>query len=95
MIINLTKDILMMSFTIYSYIYFPVDCEAPPAPAHGHVATPHGTEFESIAVYSCEDGYDLSYPAYRTCFKSGKWSGHAPTCDPKRKFMRGTRELGQ
>ena len=66
---------------------FPVECENPTAPAHGHVTTPHGTDFESLAVYSCEDGYDLSYPAYRTCLRSGKWSGHEPHCDPRRKLM--------
>ena len=70
---------------------FPVECENPTAPAHGHVATPHGIDFESLAVYSCEDGYDLSYPAYRTCLKSGKWSGHEPHCDPKRKLMHSLR----
>ena len=55
---------------IYSYKYFTVDCETPPTPAHGHVDTPHVTGFESKAVYSCDEGYDLSYPAYRTCLKS-------------------------
>ena len=63
-----------------------VECENPDAPEHGHVTTPHGIGFESIAVYSCEEHYDLSYPAYRTCLKSGKWSGHVPHCDPRRKL---------
>ena len=39
------------------------------------------TIFNSVATYSCNDGYNLvDGDMMRTCLASGNWSGAAPTC---------------
>ena len=37
----------------------------------------------SVAIYSCDDGYSLVGDASRTCLETGLWSGTAPTCNSK------------
>ena len=32
-----------------------------------------------IAIYSCDDGYQLSVDGVRRC-KDGEWTGQEPTC---------------
>ena len=39
------------------------------------------TVFESIATYSCREGYTLSGDDTRMCVGSGEWSGEAPLCE--------------
>ena len=38
------------------------------------------TQFESIASYSCSDGYALTKSGPRRCQSNGNWSGPAPAC---------------
>ncbi|CAI8036469.1 Sushi, von Willebrand factor type A, EGF and pentraxin domain-containing protein 1 [Geodia barretti] len=39
------------------------------------------TMINSVAIYSCDDGYSLVGDASRTCLETGLWSGTAPTCN--------------
>ena len=41
-----------------------------------------GTSLESLATYTCDEGYELSHTGERVCLSSGQWSGTAPTCEP-------------
>ena len=36
--------------------------------------------YNSTAMYSCKNGYNLVGVAVRTCLSSGNWSGDAPYC---------------
>lgn len=50
-------------------------------PSNG-VVTLTGTVPNSLAIYSCNDGFNLVGRAVRTCMTSGgQWSGEAPTCE--------------
>ena len=62
---------------------FVVDCGKLNDPANGGVTTIGGTTFESLASYSCNDGYILSYPVGRTCLSTCQWSGEEPRCEPE------------
>ena len=40
------------------------------------------TTFNSVATYSCNDGYNLvDGDMMRTCLASGTWSGSQPSCE--------------
>ena len=41
------------------------------------------TEFESVATYTCNTGYNLVGNAMRTCQADGTWSGSDPLCQSK------------
>ena len=41
----------------------------------------HPTVLDSVVSYKCNNGYSLKGVGERTCLKSGKWGGQAPTCD--------------
>ena len=59
-----------------------IDCGDLPAPANGQVDLGNGTVFGSVAVYSCNERFELNGPAeLRTCQDSGSWSEVAPTCE--------------
>ncbi|EDQ88297.1 uncharacterized protein MONBRDRAFT_32951 [Monosiga brevicollis MX1] len=57
-----------------------VSCGDLPALSNGFVDTSGGVDFESVATFSCDEGYTRSGPASRTCQASGEWSGSAPMC---------------
>ncbi|EDQ85702.1 uncharacterized protein MONBRDRAFT_38713 [Monosiga brevicollis MX1] len=57
-----------------------VSCGDLPALSNGFVDTSGGIDFESVATFSCNEGYTRSGPASRTCQASGEWSGSAPMC---------------
>lgn len=42
-----------------------------------------GTTFESVAVYVCNDGYELGGVHTRECLGNATWSASEPTCDRK------------
>ena len=56
-----------------------VRCRDLTAPANGNVDQP-GNTVETVATYTCNDGYTLKGEESRTCRESGQWSGEAPTC---------------
>ena len=41
------------------------------------------TTYNSVATYTCNDGYILNGNATRTCLETGLWSGSVPTCTSK------------
>ena len=49
------------------------------APANGNVGAA-STTFGSLAVYSCNDGYELVGSNMRECQANGTWSGVTPSC---------------
>lgn len=34
----------------------------------------------SVAIYSCDEGFELMGPMVRNCQRDGNWSGSEPTC---------------
>ena len=48
-------------------------------PDNGQVSVGEVT-FDSVATYSCDDGFTLKGTATRTCTSDGTWSGDNPTC---------------
>ena len=58
----------------------PVDCGVLGDPDNGQVDTSDGTTLESIATYTCNDGFCLEGDSMRVCQPDGTWSGDEPTC---------------
>lgn len=54
------------------------DC-GDPTPANGSASMPTGTNYEDIAVISCDEGYVLEGDEYIVCLNGSKWSDY-PTC---------------
>ena len=48
-------------------------------PANGNVNQP-GNTVETVATYTCNNGYVLVGDESRTCRENGKWTGEDPTC---------------
>ena len=64
-------------FFMLVYIY--AGCGALPHPGNGTV-TWTGLTYGSVAVYNCDNGYQVSGDQTRTCMSNGTWSGEEPTC---------------
>ena len=64
-------------------IYVPVDtkkgCEYLESPEYGYVKTT-GSHAGSLALYKCQEGYELYGSRKRRCLSNGYWSGVKPTC---------------
>ena len=60
-----------------------VTCNRLPSPVNGAVVW-ESTEFNSVASYSCNEGFMLKEPAssHRMCLANGFWSGRPPLCVP-------------
>ncbi|XP_064386845.1 uncharacterized protein LOC135335316 isoform X3 [Halichondria panicea] len=59
-----------------------VDCGPLDNPLNGLVNTLSGTTYNSVAVYSCNEGHQLTERGLLTCMVNGQWSSLTPTCDP-------------
>ncbi|XP_072114251.1 sushi, von Willebrand factor type A, EGF and pentraxin domain-containing protein 1 [Mobula birostris] len=57
----------------------PVSCGLPPSPDNGNVTGLNYT-FQSLANYSCNNGYLIKGDWTRTCLANGSWSGETPQC---------------
>ena len=68
----------LLFFTLLSVVV--KDCGILIDPENGAVDLSQDTTFESIAIYSCDLGYNLNGPGTRTCQSDGEWSNTAPTC---------------
>ncbi len=42
--------------------------------------TPGGTQFQAVATYTCDSGFEVFGDKERTCQKTGQWSGVEPVC---------------
>ena len=60
-----------------------VDCGPLDNPLNGLVNTLSGTTYNSVAVYSCNEGHQLTERGLLTCMVNGQWSSLTPTCDRK------------
>ncbi|XP_069801473.1 complement decay-accelerating factor-like isoform X2 [Dendropsophus ebraccatus] len=56
-----------------------VDCGDPERIKNGKIQVT-GTDFGSIAVYSCNIGYSLTENSHRKCTADGVWEGNPPQC---------------
>ncbi len=61
------------------------DCGNLDNPINGEVMISPNTFENSIANYSCFEGYDLVGDATRTCLSTKTWSLSAPLCQSKEK----------
>ncbi len=66
-----------------NYIRIVVDCGPLDNPANGLVNTESRTTYNSGAVYSCNEGHQLTGRVLATCMANGQWSSSTPTCDRK------------
>lgn len=57
-----------------------IDCGELSPPVNGFIKYKESV-FESIATYSCKQGYDLVGDVMRLCDGSGLWSGSTPVCE--------------
>ena len=70
---------------LYSLCCTVVDCGVLSDPTHGKVKV-LGTEFNSLATYSCNGGYVLTGRKIRVCLETAHWSDTAPVCTSEYTF---------
>ena len=58
-----------------------VDCGGLEPPDNGTIELREGTLFGSIAVYDCDDGFEVVGSIVRVCLETGEWSDEAPVCE--------------
>ena len=73
---------IAISLLVYLILEPVVDCGQLQSIAFGAVGAVSTTE-DSVAVYTCENGYQLIGTSVRTCLSSGLWSGIPPVCTSK------------
>ncbi|XP_038067159.1 sushi, von Willebrand factor type A, EGF and pentraxin domain-containing protein 1-like [Patiria miniata] len=69
------------SWSIPQFQCNPINCGNLGEIENGKVGTAK-TTFNSLAVYSCDEGYTLHGPGARRCLAQRAWSDTAPTCKP-------------
>lgn len=65
-----------------TYCHTAFDCGLLPDPLNGTVDTSRGTTYKSLAVYTCDKGYELFGEPVRTC-GAFAWNGSEPSCISK------------
>ena len=55
------------------------DCGDLTHPTNGEVAY-NSTNYNEVAIYSCDTGYILTGYCERKCMETSQWSGTTPTC---------------
>ena len=68
-----------MIYCMFNFVT--VDCGSLPDPTGGQVTFSQSTVFESVATYSCSEGYTLMGQTQQTCLSTGLWSGNTPRCN--------------
>lgn len=63
-----------------------INCGKPTVPEHGSVVG-ESTRYPNTITYSCEDGYEIEGPAWRSCQANGTWSGNEAETRCKRKYQ--------
>nr|XP_054769326.1 sushi, von Willebrand factor type A, EGF and pentraxin domain-containing protein 1-like [Lytechinus pictus] len=61
-----------------------VRCPEPVAPLNGRIVSNGGNRHLAHITFACNSDYDLIGAGIRQCLRSGRWSGRAPRCKPKR-----------
>ena len=72
MIISITCQRLYHSLTV-------IICPTVTRPENGNV-NQFGNTPGDLAIYSCDDNFELSGETMRTCGQDGQWEGEAPLC---------------
>lgn len=61
-----------------------VDCGTPGKLEHGKVTlASNATYYGALALYSCDDNYELDGVSRRLCLENGTWSSDTPVCRGK------------
>lgn len=61
-----------------------MDCGNPPRVDHGKVTlASNATYYGAIALYACDDNYELDGVSRRLCQENGTWSSDSPLCRGK------------
>ena len=72
------------SVTFTDSYYFSIFTACPSgqvsAPVDGSVTFTYSYYFESVATFTCDDGYDLIGECQLVCLSDGNWSGSKPSC---------------
>lgn len=76
-LVDLVKDYVWFLFIFHTVVM----CPDLPSPPNADVQHPNGPEYQSTAVYTCDNGYERSSGNLeRTCEADGTWSGSEPVC---------------
>ncbi|XP_064397052.1 sushi, von Willebrand factor type A, EGF and pentraxin domain-containing protein 1-like isoform X2 [Halichondria panicea] len=59
-----------------------VECGDLPIPSNGAVSYSDTTLINSVATFTCSEGYIVTGDSTRTCLLTGMWSGIQPSCEP-------------
>ena len=57
-----------------------VNCGSPSTPSNGDVDTSSGTDYNDVAIFSCDTGYTMLGSSTTTCQADGSWSNATPIC---------------
>lgn len=76
--VHLTPLVLMVLLHI---LISAVECKELNHPPNGRVEFPVPSTYQSLAVYTCNTGYNLKGNDSRECLVDGVWSGMEPTCE--------------
>ena len=63
-----------------------INCGSPPDIINGTVDINRGTGFSSVAVYSCDVGFNLNGGAIISCQANETWTGPIPTCNSEKQL---------
>ncbi|CAH1794011.1 unnamed protein product, partial [Owenia fusiformis] len=75
------NDALISSLTLVPECYI-VDCGQPQGIKNGSLELPNGTTYNSVANYSCNDGFYLRGSKTVICETSGNWTSQGQVCHP-------------
>ena len=69
------------------YLLLGIDCGNPGMPMNGMVTTTDDNFVDSVATFTCDDGYMLDGDSQRVCQPDGTWSNMVPRCPRKLLFI--------
>ena len=68
-----------MSFVFIILKATEIDCGGLSPPMNGFIQY-NTTHYDSVATYTCRDGFKLVGVSSRMCQKNSQWSNSSPTC---------------
>jgi hypothetical protein len=71
--------ISMQIFQLQLFCTLAVDCGKFPTLLNGKIHS-HGTTYQSVVNFTCQDGYKLDGPSSALCLANGSWSDQLPKC---------------